>query len=113
MRSTKGSSIREERLPAPLGLTRQPVGKRYWLAGSLASWRAIASAKELTWPADIPASLPTLAVIHDWLAQALGHLLSNALRHTPVGGTICVEEALEGSVVAIRVTDTGPGIAPE
>ncbi|TAK14073.1 MAG: HAMP domain-containing histidine kinase [Anaerolineae bacterium] len=50
------------------------------------------------------------------LNQVLSNLVSNALRHTPEGGTITVEtETLTGEArnVRIRVTDTGVGISAE
>ena len=45
--------------------------------------------------------------------QSLAALLDNALRFTPPGGTITVEGRITGKQVEVRVTDTGPGIAPE
>lgn len=99
-------------LPAPLGLARKPVALTEWLSCTLAPWRALATAKGLQWRADVPDDLPTLEVDPDRLAQALGNLLSNAVRYTPVGGSVAVDAALEGSVVAIRVRDSGPGVAP-
>lgn len=47
------------------------------------------------------------------LQQVLGNLLSNALRHTPASGRVDVELADEGPRVAVRITDTGDGIAAE
>ena len=40
-------------------------------------------------------------------------LRSNALRHTPAGGTITVRTSVEGEQALLDVLDTGPGIAPE
>ena len=49
----------------------------------------------------------------DRLAQVLGNLLSNALRHTPPGGSVTVSEATHGSAVEIAVTDDGEGFTAE
>ncbi|MFG2477474.1 ATP-binding protein [Streptomyces fagopyri] len=47
------------------------------------------------------------------MRQALGNLVSNAVRHTPRGGTVTLSaRRVEGEVV-LDVTDTGSGIAPE
>lgn len=45
--------------------------------------------------------------------QAIGNLLANAIQHTPTGGQVTITLANGGDGgTAIRVTDTGPGIAP-
>lgn len=50
------------------------------------------------------------------LARAIGHLLDNALRHTPVGGEIRIESRLlarpgdERALLELSVTDTGHGV---
>ncbi len=45
------------------------------------------------------------------LRRALGNLISNALRHTPLGGTICVEISQDGAQLRIQVRNTGEPIA--
>jgi two-component system sensor histidine kinase BaeS len=47
------------------------------------------------------------------MRQALGNLVSNALRHTPDGGTVTLAARRDGDDVLLSVTDTGTGIAPE
>lgn len=46
------------------------------------------------------------------MRQALGNLVSNALRHTPPGGTVTLAALRAGDEVVLDVTDTGSGIAP-
>ena len=47
------------------------------------------------------------------LRQVVVNLLSNALRHTPSGGTITIRTSVEDEHALLEVLDTGPGIAPE
>ncbi|MFE7892985.1 sensor histidine kinase [Streptomyces sp. NPDC057412] len=47
------------------------------------------------------------------MRQALGNLVSNALRHTPSGGTVTLSARSDGDDVVLEVADTGTGIAPE
>lgn len=57
-----------------------------------------------------------LVADYDRLNQALSNLISNALRHTPEGGTVFLETAPASSperTVRISIQDTGSGIAPE
>ncbi len=53
-------------------------------------------------------------VVHadrDRLRQALANLVDNAIKYTPSGGRVEIEAAREGDQVAIRIRDTGVGIA--
>lgn len=48
------------------------------------------------------------------LAQVLGNLLNNALRHTPTGGQVTVSAgAPQDRVTRLVVTDTGEGLTPD
>lgn len=47
------------------------------------------------------------------LRQATSNLVSNAIRHTPPGGTVTLRSRQEGNHVLIEVADTGTGISPE
>ncbi len=48
----------------------------------------------------------------DKLATAFGNLLSNALRFSPMGGTIQFELSQQAGAVRIQIADAGPGVAP-
>lgn len=52
---------------------------------------------------------------YDRLNQALSNLISNALRHTPQGGTISIaaELSIANHILQITITDTGSGIPAE
>jgi signal transduction histidine kinase len=60
-------------------------------------------------------SPPGLWILGDRLAlrQALANLLANAVRYTPVGGSIRVRAGREGAWIWMSVEDQGPGIAVE
>ncbi|MFM9107751.1 MAG: sensor histidine kinase [Chloroflexota bacterium] len=56
-----------------------------------------------------------LAVLadEDRLAQALGNLVDNALRHTGPGGKVTLEARQVDGIVRLSVADTGSGMDPE
>jgi two-component system sensor histidine kinase BarA len=61
-----------------------------------------------------PGNAPRLQGDREKLRQCLVNLASNAVKFTPAGGTLTVySEVLPGEKVALRVTDTGIGIAEE
>ncbi|MFF0744899.1 sensor histidine kinase [Streptomyces sp. NPDC004111] len=64
-------------------------------------------------PRDRP--LPGLHADPVRLRQAVGNLVSNAVRHTPAGGRVSLRArgTASGDAVLVEVADTGVGIAPE
>lgn len=65
---------------------------------------------------DVPPDT-TVVADADRLRQVLIHLLDNALKHAPAGTAVRIEAATEGegdgAVVAIAVSDQGPGVPAE
>ena len=58
------------------------------------------------------ADLPELSADPQRIAQVLGNLVVNALRHTPPGGTVGIGATHDGSAVTFAVCDSGSGIDP-
>ncbi len=63
--------------------------------------------------ADIPRDLPIVGGEETYVEQIVRNLLGNAAKYTPVGTDVVVRAERVGDEVAIRVLDSGPGIAPE
>jgi len=97
----------------PVELRRRPVKLAAWLPQVLGPWRAAALAAGLEWEAIIAPNLPEALVDPDRLAQALGNVLSNAIKFTPAGGFVQVRSEVEAGAWIVRVSDTGPGISGE
>lgn len=57
--------------------------------------------------------IPVVQADRSRMTQALHNLISNAIRHTPAGGTITVQAEGIDQHLHLRVMDTGDGIAPE
>jgi signal transduction histidine kinase len=49
----------------------------------------------------------------DHLQRMLTNLIENAVRHTPVGGTVKVTVCAAEGMACLKVADTGEGVAPE
>ncbi len=47
------------------------------------------------------------------LRQAIGNLVSNAVRHTAPGGSVSLQSSVVGDEIVIEVTDSGTGIDPD
>jgi len=97
----------------PLELDRKPTALHPWLVQVVSPWREAARGKGLRWQADLPTDLPRLEIDPDRLAQALGNVVSNAIKYTPPGRGVTVSAGIEAGEVWIRVRDSGPGITPE
>jgi signal transduction histidine kinase len=100
-----------EQATGSLELNLQKINLPEWLPGMVGTWKAAAEEKGLEWTAQISSQLPVLAADPDRLAQAVGNLLSNAIRYTPPGGKILIQSGQEDGKIFIAVEDSGPGIS--
>ena len=101
-----------------LKLSRQPVAVRELLGQAQAAFSLQAQQKgvALAVTVDDSAGDASDAEIHvdeNRMAQVLGNLLSNAIRHTPAGGRVTLGAESRPDCVRLFVQDTGQGIAPQ
>jgi signal transduction histidine kinase len=79
-----------------------------------ATHRAEAAERGVTLGTEVAPDLPSLDVDRVRIGEVFANLVSNALRHTPSGGTVWIDAGRdEAGVVAFRVSDTGEGIRPD
>ena len=97
---------RMELAPAPFHL---PTA----LENAVTLVRERAARHGITLALDVDPTLGGLVGDERKVKQVLLNLLSNAVKFTPEGGRISVKAGLTDGAVAIAVTDTGIGIAPE
>ena len=95
-----------------LRLHREPVSADELLDQVAAAHRVAADAAGVTVHTENDGR-PWLDADPVRMRQALGNLVSNALRHTPADGTVTLAARRDGDEVVFTVTDTGTGIAPE
>jgi hypothetical protein len=62
---------------------------------------------------ELPADLPAIRADAMQVQQALLNVLLNAIQAMPDGGTLTVRATARAACVALAITDTGVGIAPE
>jgi signal transduction histidine kinase len=75
--------------------------------------RPASDAKALELDVGLAPDIPIVEGDADRLRQMVWNLLSNAVKFTPRGGRVSLDVSCDGGGVAIRVSDTGEGIAPE
>lgn len=73
-------------------------------------YEPLAEAKSITFAIDSPAPLPFVGDF-DLLIEAVANLIDNAIKFTPKGGRVEVTAKSIDGGFAIRVSDTGPGVA--
>lgn len=89
----------------------EPVPPAEWINETVGMYRAAAKEAGLTLEVDMPVGLPILQADGTRLLRLLGNLLSNAIRHTPNGGSVRVVVALDGPFLIVNVRDTGEGLS--
>lgn len=100
---------------SPATITPVPVATHTVVAAAVAAAQDRFDDKGVTLDWRAAEDLPALWADPHRLAQILGNLLDNALRHTPAAGQVTLSAATgpESGTVTLTVTDTGEGIPAE
>jgi two-component system sensor histidine kinase BaeS len=96
-----------------LKLRREPVDPAELVRDVVATFRATADEAGVRLVDRAATGLPSLRLDRVRIEEVFSNLVSNALRHTPAGGTITVSAELAEEKVAFIVADSGTGISPE
>lgn len=101
---------RAENASEPLERDNIDVGKEVTLVQEF--YEAAAAEAGVDLRASVAADLHA-ALNRTLFQQAVGNLVSNAITHTPKGGTVQILACADETGLRVSVTDTGCGIAPE
>lgn len=102
------------RLDSTVGAARRERVDLVPLLRELTEWFSLLiGEKPVRFETDIPAHLPPLSAEGAKLRIVVQNLLSNAAKFTSEGSIRLAAAVLPEGRVGIRVSDTGPGIAPE
>lgn len=95
-----------------LVLNLRPVAISEVVESVAAQYRGQAEQYDITLNCEIDGTLGVIPADAMALERVLTNLLHNALKFTPEAGRVTLRARREGDAVAIRVSDTGIGIAP-
>ena len=96
-----------------ISLHREPGSLAEALRASVEGVRARADAKGVAVASRLPASAPDVTFDRTRIAQVVGNLLDNAIRHTPAGGSVTVEMDVGAASATVSIRDNGEGISAE
>jgi two-component system sensor histidine kinase BaeS len=96
-----------------LTLHREEIAPRDLVEGAVAALRPRFEAAGISIVNDVPEGLPSLDVDVFRMRRVLSNVLTNALRHTPRGGSVTLTATRDPGGVSLRISDTGAGIPPD
>ncbi len=96
-----------------LTLAREPVDLAVLISDAAGAFQPAAEAAGVRISSEVSAELPPVEADPARLRGVLQNLLSNALRHTPKGGSIVISAEADSRRVLVSVRDDGTGISPE
>ena len=94
-------------------LNRRRLPARQLVETAVDAQRAAAAEHHVELATELAPAMPELEIDPDRLQLVFANLLSNAIRHSPVGAVVRVRGHAEDGLVRFEVIDRGPGIAPD
>ncbi|MFO0648855.1 MAG: ATP-binding protein [Polyangiales bacterium] len=92
-------------------LRRTAVQPRRLLLSAIEMHRAIARDKGVSLDLTEPGALPDVELDVEKISIVLANIVSNAIRHTPAGGSVTLGAACDERALSISIVDTGEGVA--
>ena len=96
-----------------LKLQREPADVAALARDVAAAFAGDASARGVALSVDAPQEIAPMEIDPVRIREVIANLVSNALRHTPAGGSVTVRAGDDRKRVEIQVRDTGNGMSPE
>jgi two-component system sensor histidine kinase BaeS len=96
-----------------LVLNKEPTDLGQLVEDTRDSFRSQVESAGISLTTEVADNLPSFEVDPARIRQVISNLLSNAIRHTPSGGSVKVAVRSASDQVTLTVTDTGEGIPPE
>ncbi len=78
--------------------------------GVVSTYQPVAEEKGVMLAYTVPADLPPVSCMSNWLKQIVINLLHNGIKFTPTGGQVWVRAKQQGDYVQLEFRDTGIGI---
>ena len=94
-------------------LNRAPASLNDLVSDTLESFTELAKKQGITLEGQVESDVDPVLMDTQAIGRVLNNLISNSLRHTPLGGRVSVWVRRTGSSVEATVSDTGEGIRTE
>jgi signal transduction histidine kinase len=83
------------------------------ISDTLETFSTLAARQGVTLEGNVEPGIDPVYMDTQKIGRVLTNLVSNALRHTPSGGTVQIRASAVAEGVQVEVCDTGEGISPE
>jgi len=91
----------------------KPVPLSDWLMNFSTYWTKYAQNNQVHLILEIPDQLPTVSIDENRFHQAIGNILSNAIKYSAKGGEVIIRASVKPEEVLISVKDFGLGISED